>query len=208
MSATIRTARTRAAQPSASSSVPPVGRLDQLVDAFGIDTVLLGTVDTQGRLKGKEFDAAHLVERLRSGALAPEMCGYVIGTDLGMAAPANGPFSWASGFGDIALLPDVQRARVLPWLPWLPWLPSTVVVFADPISGGLPHPLAPATVLAEQQHRLASLGVRAGVGGGDGVRALRGHRAGRRWEPTNATADLMPEGELRITPIGPDGPPA
>ncbi|MFD4533581.1 glutamine synthetase family protein [Kitasatospora sp. NPDC058397] len=136
----------------------PTGLLHRLVADFGIDTVLLAAVDVQGRLKGKEYDAAWLVDRLRSGRLAPEMCGYVIATDLGMTAPATGPFSWASGFGDIGLLPDTQHARILPWLP------STAVVLADPVSKGWPHPLAPATVLAEQQEQLAGVGLTAMVG--------------------------------------------
>ncbi|MFD0404708.1 glutamine synthetase family protein [Kitasatospora sp. NPDC127116] len=154
---TMRAARARAAGDSLEVA-SPTGPLHRLVDDFGIKTVLLAAIDVQGRLKGKEYDAAGLVERLRSGRLSPEMCGYVIGTDLGMTAPATGSFSWSSGFGDIGLLPDTQRARVLPWLP------STAVVLAEPVGKGWPHPFAPATVLAEQQHRLAGLGLTAMVG--------------------------------------------
>lgn len=153
----MRAARSRAAK-TPTATVSPTGPLEQLVSAFGVDTVLLATLDAQGRLKGKEYDAAQLVERLRSGALSPEMCGYVLGTDLGMTPAVSGPFSWQSGFGDVALLPDTRRARLLPWLP------GTAMVFAEPVSGGWPHPLAPGTVLAEQLHRLAGLGVVPAVG--------------------------------------------
>ncbi|MEE1786973.1 glutamine synthetase family protein [Streptomyces sp. SP17BM10] len=157
MRATMRAARSRAAKPP-TTALSPTGPLEHLVSAFGIDTVLLATVDVQGRLKGKEYDATRLVERLRSGALSPEMCGYVLGTDLDMTPAVSGPFSWQSGFGDIALLPDTRRARLLPWLP------GTALVFAEPISGGWPHPLAPGTVLAEYLHRLAGTGVVPAVG--------------------------------------------
>ncbi|MCG6499235.1 glutamine synthetase family protein [Kitasatospora sp. A2-31] len=157
MRATMRAARSRAAK-SRTVALSSTGPLEHLISAFGIDTVLLATVDAQGRLKGKEYDAAQLVERLRSGALSPEMCGYVLGTDLGMTPAVSGPFSWQSGFGDVALLPDTRRARVLPWLP------GTALVLAEPISHGYPHPLAPGTVLAEQLHRLAGLGVVPAVG--------------------------------------------
>lgn len=154
--ATVRTARSRAAgRPVVASPTAP---LDRLVDTLAIETVLLATVDVQGRLKGKEYDAAGLVERLRSGSLSPEMCGYVLGTDLGMAPSESGPFSWQSGFGDIALLPELRRARVLPWLP------VTALVLAGPIGGGWPHPLAPGTVLNDQLHRLAEYGVVPAVG--------------------------------------------
>ncbi len=157
MRATMRAARSRATKPPATA-VSPTGPLEQLVSACGLETVLLATVDAQGRLKGKEYDAAQLVERLRSGALSPEMCAYVLGTDLGMTPAQTGPFSWQSGFGDVAVLPDTRRARVVPWLP------GTALVLAEPISGGWPHPLAPGTVLAEQLHRLAGLGVVPAVG--------------------------------------------
>ncbi len=149
MSATTTTAR---AAGTVTVTGSPAGPLEELVEGFGIETVLLATVDVQGRLRGKEYDARTLVERLGSGALSPEMCGYVLGTDLGMTAPDAGPFSWRSGFGDVALLPDVENARVLPWLP------GTALVLADPVRDGGPHPLAPGTVLAEQLHQLVGLG--------------------------------------------------
>ncbi|MFJ7280585.1 glutamine synthetase family protein [Kitasatospora sp. NPDC098663] len=158
MRATMRAARLRTAKPPTPSAVSPTGPLEQLVAAFGVDTVLLATVDVQGRLKGKEYDARTLVERLRSGALSPEMCGYVLGTDLAMTPASSGPFSWASGFGDVGLLPDTKRARLLPWLP------GTALVLAEPIGGGWPHPLGPGTVLNEQLHRLAGIGVVPAVG--------------------------------------------
>ena len=157
MRATVRAARTRADRTTVGAAVP-VGALHQLVNAHRIDTVLLAAVDVQGRLKGKAYDAQILLERLRSGRISPEMCGYVIGTDLGMAAPQAGAFSWENGFGDIALLPDTHRARVLPWLP------GTALVLADPILGGWPHPLAPVTVLNEQLTLLAGLGLSAALG--------------------------------------------
>ncbi|MFC9331319.1 glutamine synthetase family protein [Kitasatospora sp. NPDC057015] len=157
MRATVRAARTRTGRTTAGAAAP-VGPLDQLVDAHHVETVLLAAVDVQGRLKGKAYDARVLLERLRSGRISPEMCGYVIGTDLGMAAPQTGSFSWESGFGDIALLPDTHRARVLPWLP------GTALVLAEPVLGGWPHPLAPVTVLNEQLTLLAGHGLSAALG--------------------------------------------
>ncbi|MFJ1706866.1 glutamine synthetase family protein [Kitasatospora sp. NPDC088346] len=157
MRATMRAARARADR-TAADFAAPVGPLHQLVDSHCIDTVLLAAVDVQGRLKGKAYDAQVLLERLRSDRIIPEMCGYVIGTDLGMTASKAGEFSWDSGFGDVALLPGLGRARVLPWLP------GTAVLLADPITGGWPHPLAPITLLNEQLDRLSALGLAARVG--------------------------------------------
>ncbi|MGW2539506.1 glutamine synthetase family protein [Kitasatospora sp. NPDC001574] len=152
---TVGAARSR---PAAAERVPAVGALGDLVASGVVDTALLATVDAQGRLKGKEYDAAQLVERLRSGRISPEMCGYVLGTDLDMTPAESGPFSWQAGFGDIALRPDLQRARVLPWLA------GTALVPAEPLLGGLPHPLAAGTVLAGQLHHLAGLGLVPAVG--------------------------------------------
>ncbi|WP_051816634.1 glutamine synthetase family protein [Kitasatospora sp. NRRL B-11411] len=146
-----------------SSAVPaaaptqPVGPLEQLVDAFDLDTMLVAVIDQQGRLKGKEYDAAGLAARLEPGRVL-EVCGYVLGTDVDMVPAASGPFSWQSGFGDIEVLPDVQRVRVLPWLP------ATALVLAHPVSCGAPHPLAPETVLERELRLLADLGVTPQVG--------------------------------------------
>ncbi|MDH6709193.1 glutamine synthetase [Kitasatospora sp. MAA19] len=156
MRPTMPTARPPADQ--STHPVGPVGQLPELVEAFGLDTVVLAAVDVQGRLKGKEFDAGVLLARLASGRLAPEMCGYVIGTDLGMTPPATGEFSWESGFGDVALLPDLDRARVIPWEP------GTAIVFARPVDGDRPHPLAPATILDKQLALLQNLGYEVRVG--------------------------------------------
>nr|BEK67475.1 glutamine synthetase family protein [Kitasatospora purpeofusca] len=154
----MRAARARTGR-AAAGPASPARPLHELVDGDdGIDTVLLAAVDVQGRLKGKAYDAAVLADQLRSGRISPEMCGYVIGTDLGMTAPQAGEFSWATGFGDVALLPDLGRARVLPWLS------GTAVVLAEPILGGWPHPLAPVTVLNDQRDLLSGLGLSAGIG--------------------------------------------
>ncbi|KQV20846.1 MULTISPECIES: glutamine synthetase family protein [unclassified Kitasatospora] len=139
----------------------PRGVLAGRVDAGAVDTVWLAVVDAQGRLKGKEFDARFLLEKLAAGSLSPEMCGYLFDTDLAMTASTGASLaSWESGFGDITLLPELCSARVLPWLP------GTAVLLAHPITdGGLPLPVAPTTVLDEQLTRLAGLGltVKAGL---------------------------------------------
>ncbi|MFJ7244542.1 glutamine synthetase family protein [Kitasatospora sp. NPDC098652] len=149
----------RTARPLTGPSLPsPRGPLSELVASRSLDTVLLATVDPQGRLKGKEHDARTLLRRLESGPVTPEMCGYVLGTDLGMAPLPAGEFSWESGFGDIAVLPDLDHARVIPWEP------NSALVLARPLEGGRPHPLSPATVLDEQLARLQDLGFEARVG--------------------------------------------
>ncbi|ROR46490.1 glutamine synthetase family protein [Kitasatospora cineracea] len=147
----------RAARPAATPPTRPVGPLEQLVTDFDLDTVLVAMIDQQGRLKGKEYDAAGLAERLAAGS-SLEVCGYLLGTDVDMTPAARGPFSWTSGFGDVEMLPGTERARLLPWLP------ATALVLADLVSYGAPHPLAPTTVLERQLRLLARLGVVPQVG--------------------------------------------
>ncbi|MED7953134.1 glutamine synthetase family protein [Streptomyces sp. BE303] len=160
--------RRRAAAPSpalpVSSEARPVGApatgpLRALVRGGGVDTVLLAAVDWQGRLKGKEFDAGVLLDRLGSGRLAPEMCGYVFDTDLGMSADGSGALgSWGTGFSDVALAADLADARLLPWLP------ATALVPCRPVSGGEPLPVAPDTLLDDQLTLLAEHGLSVQVG--------------------------------------------
>lgn len=141
------------ALPAASSA------LSALVDGDAVDTVLLAAVDVQGRLKGKEYDADVLAQRLGSGLISPEMCGYVFGTDVEMSPAGVGFASWATGFGDVALRPDPTSARILPWLP------RTALLLARPVAGdGRALPVAPTTILSDQLDRLAGTGHRVLVG--------------------------------------------
>ncbi|MGW2397167.1 glutamine synthetase family protein [Kitasatospora sp. NPDC001664] len=151
---------TRAARRRAGGDRPvaaPSGPLHQVLAEHGLDTVLLAVIDQQGRLKGKMHDAAGLSARLRTGRITPEMCGYVLGTDLAMTPPQDGAFSWKAGFGDVWVLHD-QHARVLPWVP------GAALLLADPMDGPEPHPLAPVAVLERQTERLSAFGVTAKVG--------------------------------------------
>ncbi len=145
---------------SSSSTTPvaapkgPEARLVELIDGGLVEAVMVALVDAQGRLKGKVFDAGVLRERLVRGIVSSEVCGYLLGTDLGMTPADGGVWSWASGFGDVDLAWELGRARVLPWLP------GTALVWARPMQAGdRPHALSPVTVLEEQVTRLAGAGL-------------------------------------------------
>ncbi|MGK4579647.1 glutamine synthetase family protein [Kitasatospora sp. HPMI-4] len=116
-------------------------------------------VDGLGRLKGKQYEASVLLDRLASGALRPEVCAYVFATDLAMT-PADGfaLASWSDGYGDVRLQPAAD-ARLLPWLP------RNAVVFADPVAAdGRVLPVAPAAVLQQQINALGVHDLEARVG--------------------------------------------
>ncbi|MFF4343046.1 glutamine synthetase family protein [Kitasatospora sp. NPDC001540] len=131
----------------------PEGSLVDLIDGGGVEAVMVAVVDVQGRMKGKLFDAAALRARLERGPVSSEVCGYLLGTDLGMTPAGRGRWSWESGFGDIELDWHVERARRLPWLP------GTALVWATPLRDGRPHPLSPAGVLARQAAGLGGTGL-------------------------------------------------
>ncbi|TQF07996.1 hypothetical protein E6W39_00040 [Kitasatospora acidiphila] len=91
------------------------GRLtrDQLRQAAltgELRSVLLAVVDTQGRLKGKAYDAEYFVRHFVDGQSEAEMCGYVLATDIEMT-PLDGLdlAGWESGFGDVRWLPISRR---------------------------------------------------------------------------------------------------
>ncbi|MGF1425531.1 glutamine synthetase family protein [Kitasatospora sp. LaBMicrA B282] len=128
----------------------------EAVQAGEVRRVRIATIDLQGRLRGKTFPAAGVVEQLLDGTMHMEGCGYLLATDLGMVAADTW---WRDGYPDVSLAPDARTARVLPWVP------HTVLVLADPLDVvGQRLPIAPGTVLREQLTALARLGLELRVG--------------------------------------------
>lgn len=122
------------------------------VAAGEIDTVLVCLVDMQGRLMGKRFHAGHFVD----GAYEEtHCCDYLLATDLEMATPDGyAATSWASGYGDYVMQPDLATLRRVPWLP------ATAMVLCDVLDHRThaPVPHSPRAVLRRQEERLAALG--------------------------------------------------
>lgn len=117
-----------------------------------IDTVVVAQVDMQGRLMGKRLQAEHFLE---SGWREVHSCNYLLATDLEMdTVPGYRETSWATGYGDHAMRPDLSTLRATPWLP------GTALVLADVFDhhghGEVPH--APRSVLRRQTARLRERG--------------------------------------------------
>jgi glutamine synthetase len=116
-----------------------------------VDTVLVCTVDMQGRLMGKRFHAAAFVEY---GHNETHCCTYLLATDLEMATPDGyAATSWRQGYGDYVLKPDLTTLRPVPWLE------GTAMVLCD-MEDHHGHPVAhsPRAVLKQQIARLAKMG--------------------------------------------------
>ena len=88
--------------------------LGRLVESGEIDTVLACIVDMQGRLMGKRFLARHFVD---SAWEETHCCNYLLATDLEMyTVEGYASTSWASGYGDYLMKPDLSTLRRADWL--------------------------------------------------------------------------------------------
>src|SRR5580692_4538510 len=140
----------------ASAARPGMLSLDELralIAAGEIDTVILALTDMQGRLQGKrlsaEFFLAEVVEHYSEG------CNYLLAVDTDMnTVDGYEMSSWARGYGDFVMRPDMATLRRIPWHPGtalvvadLTWLDDTPVVES------------PRQILQRQVARLAERGL-------------------------------------------------
>ena len=122
-----------------------------------IDTVITAIPDMQGRLMGKRFQAEFFLE---SAHEETHCCNYLVATDLEMyTVDGYASTSWADGYGDYIMKPDLSTLRVLPWLE------GTALVLCDLLDHHthalVPH--APRSVLKQQIDRLGILGLESAV---------------------------------------------
>jgi glutamine synthetase len=120
-----------------------------------IDTVLVVQVDMQGRLMGKRFQAENFVE---SAWEETHSCNYLLATDMEMnTVEGYKATSWATGYGDYVMKPDLATLRLIPWLP------GTALVICDILDHhtheAVPH--SPRAILKKQIARLEAKGMRA-----------------------------------------------
>ena len=129
-----------------------------LVASGEIDTVVLAFPDMQGRLQGKRFAASFFVDEVLEHGT--EGCNYLLAVDTDMnTVDGFAMSSWANGYGDFAMHPDLTTLRRLPWNE------ATAMVTADLAwADGTPVVAAPRQILRRQLERLAELGLTAHVG--------------------------------------------
>lgn len=101
-----------------------VDELEERVAAHEVDTVIIAFTDMQGRLVGKRASARLFLEELAEHGA--ECCNYLLAVDVEMNTVAGYEISsWERGYGDMAMKPDLDTLRSVPWLP------GTVMVTAD-----------------------------------------------------------------------------
>ncbi len=125
------------------------------VVAGEIDTVIAAQVDMQGRLMGKRFQAQFFID---SAWEETHSCNYLQATDLEMeTVQGYAATSWAGGYGDYVMKPDLSTLRRLPWLE------GTALVLCDVLDhhthADVPH--SPRAILKHQIARLAEQGLSA-----------------------------------------------
>ncbi|WNV87064.1 glutamine synthetase family protein [Umezawaea sp. Da 62-37] len=130
-----------------------VGDKTQAVDRFirdnSIETVELAVVDMMGAIRGKRVPAAIFRQ---GGEFA--MSSGVFCLDHGLdVLPPVGRYSWASGYPDVFLVPDLTTLRLVPWRP------GAALVFCDVVDrAGEPDPLDPRHVLRRAQDQVRQAG--------------------------------------------------
>ncbi|WP_134679191.1 glutamine synthetase family protein [Paracoccus ravus] len=115
-----------------------------------VDTVVVALIDMQGRLMGKRFHAQHFIENPHE----THCCNYLLATDLEMeTVQGYKATSWASGYGDYVMKPDLATLRRVPWSP------GTALCLADLYDHhGAPVPHAPRNILRRQIDRAEAMG--------------------------------------------------
>ncbi len=129
--------------------------LDQLNDAVAkgvIDTVLVASIDMQGRLMGKRFEAHFFCD---GGWAETHCCNYLLAVDMEMTTVQGYKASnWGTGYGDYVMKPDMATLRLVPWLA------GTALVLADLLDHHThaPVPHSPRAILKRQVARARALG--------------------------------------------------
>ncbi|QHF26118.1 glutamine synthetase [Rathayibacter sp. VKM Ac-2804] len=132
-------------------------RLDALIEAGEIDTVIVAFTDMQGRLVGKRISARLFQDDV--AAHGAECCNYLLAVDVEMNTVAGYAISsWERGYGDMKMIPDLSTLRLAPWLP------GTALVTADLTwLDDSPVGEAPRQILRAQLDRLTERGLEAFV---------------------------------------------
>lgn len=127
--------------------------LREAVAEGAIDTVIIAFTDVQGRLVGKRISARLFLEETMQGQA--DCCNYLLAVDVDLnTVDGYALTSWESGYGDMAMVPDLNTLR------HTPWIPGTALVMADLVSPAThePVPVAPRSVLQAQISRLEEHG--------------------------------------------------
>jgi len=146
-------------RPGGTEGQAPLSRdeLERLVAAGEVDTVIVAFTDMQGRLMGKRVSARFFIDEVAERGA--ECCNYLFAVDVDMnTVDGYAMAGWDTGYGDMAMLPDLTTLRGIPWLPG-----SALVLANLTWHDGSPIEPAPRRILRHQLDRLNQHGLRAFV---------------------------------------------
>jgi glutamine synthetase len=129
--------------------------LDELRKEVGegtIDTVVTAFTDMQGRLFGKRIQAEYFLDDVVEHGV--EGCNYLLALDMEMdPIPGYEMANWEDGYGDFAIVPDIETLRRIPWLD------RTALVLCDVANhDGSPVVASPRQILIAQYERAQKMG--------------------------------------------------
>jgi glutamine synthetase len=121
-------------------------------EAGEIDTVVTAFTDMQGRLFGKRIQVDYFLDEVLEHPI--EGCNYLLALDMEMdPVPGYEMANWEGGYGDFAIVPDLQTLRRVPWLD------RTALVLCDVANhDGSPVVASPRQVLIAQYERAKEMG--------------------------------------------------
>ncbi|WP_204368550.1 hypothetical protein [Neosynechococcus sphagnicola] len=101
-----------------------VKTLTQMVRDEEIETVLTVFPDLYGRLLGKRITGDYFINDVLAHAV--HACDYLLACDMEMdPVPGYAFTSWAKGYGDFRMIPDLSTLRIASWLE------KTAIVLCD-----------------------------------------------------------------------------
>jgi glutamine synthetase len=129
-----------------------VEQLREEATAGTVDTVVTAFTDMQGRLFGKRIQVDFFLDDVVSHGI--EGCNYLLALDMEMdPVPGYALANWEQGYGDFAIVPDLQTLRRIPWLD------RTALVVCDVAQhDGTPVAESPRQILIAQYERARELG--------------------------------------------------
>lgn len=130
-----------------------VETLKQMVEAEEIETVLTVFPDIYGRLIGKRIMGEYFVNDVLAHGV--HACDYLLACDMEMDPVPGYQFtSWASGYGDFRMVPDLSTLRLASWLD------KTAIVLCDLLNEeeDIPVEIAPRSILQRQVELAVSMG--------------------------------------------------
>lgn len=128
-------------------------QLEHKVEAGEIETVITAIPDLYGRLMGKRIVARFFLDEIAGDGM--HACDYLYASDMEMdPTPGYAFTSWASGYGDMRLLPDMGSLRKATWLD------RTAIVLCHSLEEERDERIAvaPRSILERQVERAAEKG--------------------------------------------------